>query len=215
MGSSPLATASRVCEILGDLPREWMASPFDDEYPVHEPLQKGIEYTTLGDFTERNGFKLDTEVGLICEPQRPVDISKTASGREWLCLHVPTFWDTPTRDEFRARNLKPIIKDDAALFTDLLCKTFDYDHQKRIMASQVLTHPWLKATSQEPSAAGSAASSAHSSPVELKPHSGTASIHLPPPPHHLNSTHGSSSTATTPHNERGPEEQEPEKKFQG
>ncbi|KAK3936996.1 kinase-like domain-containing protein [Diplogelasinospora grovesii] len=170
MGSSPLATASRMCEILGNLPREWMAFPFDNDYPVHEPLQRGIEYTTLGDFTERNGFTLDTEVGLIREPQRPVSTSKTASGREWLCLPIPTFWDTATRDEFRARNLKPIGKDDAALFTDLLCKIFDYNHQKRITARQVLAHPWLKETSQKPSNAGSAASSVQNLPVRPKPH---------------------------------------------
>ncbi|KAL2126997.1 hypothetical protein VTI74DRAFT_11495 [Chaetomium olivicolor] len=118
--SSPLATASRMCEILGNLPREWMEFPFDDGYPVHEALQRGIEYTTLADFTERNGFTLDTEVGLIREPQRP--------------------------ESTRLGTLKPIGKDDAALFTDLLCKIFDYNHQKRITARQVLAHPWLKET---------------------------------------------------------------------
>ena len=46
MGSSPLATASRMCEILGNLPREWMAFPFEDGYPVHEPLQP-VSYTHL------------------------------------------------------------------------------------------------------------------------------------------------------------------------
>ncbi|KAL2021293.1 hypothetical protein VTK56DRAFT_7372 [Thermocarpiscus australiensis] len=149
MGSSPLATASRMCQILGNLPREWMAFPFDDDgYHVHEPLQPGIEYTTLGDFTERNGFTLDTEVSLICESQRPGEHQQDSHWERVALLPISTFWDTATRDEFRAQNLKPIGKDDAALFTDLLCKIFDYDHQKRITARQVLAHPWLKETSQ-------------------------------------------------------------------
>jgi hypothetical protein len=110
IGSSPLATASRMCEILGSLPPEWMEFPFEDDYPVHEAPQRGIEYTTLGDFTERNDFTLDTEVGLIRERQEPPTVStnKTASGREWLCLPIPTFRDTTTRDEFGALHLKPI-----------------------------------------------------------------------------------------------------------
>lgn len=212
MGSSPLATASRMCEILGNLPREWMAFPFDDDYPVHEPLQRGIEYTTLGDFTERNSFTLNTEVGLIREPQGPVSTSETASGREWLCLTIPTFWDTATRDEFRVRNLKPIGKDDAALFTDLLCKIFDYNHQKRLTARQVLAHPWLKETSQKPSNSGSAASSVQNLPVRPKPHSHSASLHPPPSPaHRPNTTHRSSSTTATPTREVRKERQ-PEKK---
>jgi serine/threonine protein kinase len=84
IGSSPKATASRICQMLGNLPREWMAFPFDDGYPVHDSgaLQRDIEYTTLGDFTERNGFTLDSEVRLIREPQRPVNVNKIATVRE-------------------------------------------------------------------------------------------------------------------------------------
>jgi serine/threonine protein kinase len=134
-----------------------MKFPFKEGHPVHVPLQQGIEYRTLGDFTERNGFTVDTEVGLIREPQRPASVSETASARDCLCLHVPTFGDTAARDEFGARNLKPIGKDDVALFTDLLCRMFDYNPQTRITARQVLEHPWLKETSQESPNDGSAA----------------------------------------------------------
>lgn len=115
MGSSPLATASRMCEILGNFPQEWMGFPFEDGYPVYEPLQQGVENTTLGDFTERNGYILDTEVGLICKPQRSLSTRETLDGREWLCLPVPTIWDTAARAALRARNIKPIGKEDAAL----------------------------------------------------------------------------------------------------
>jgi len=163
MGGAPMVTALSMCEILGSLPREWMEFPFEDCYPIHEPLRPDIEYTTLGDYPERNRLTLDTEVGVIREPQRPSSISETPNGREWLCLYVPTLWDAAARDEFRARNLKPIGKDDAALFTDLLRKIFVYNHQKRITARQVLEHPWLKETSSN---AGSAASSAQNLPVE-------------------------------------------------
>ncbi|KAK3304743.1 kinase-like domain-containing protein [Chaetomium strumarium] len=170
-GSSPLSTESRMCEVLGSLPQEWMALPFEHGYPVHEPLQPGIEYRTVGDWTERHGFTLDTEVGRIREPRRPASVSKTASGREWLCLHVPAFWDPAKREEFYARYLKPLGKEDAALFTDLLSKVFNYNPQTRITTRQILTHPLLKGTSQaEPSNAGSAASSAQSLPVRPKPH---------------------------------------------
>ncbi|KAK4246705.1 kinase-like domain-containing protein [Corynascus novoguineensis] len=51
MGSSPLATVSRMCEILGNPHQERMEYSFDDYYPVHEPLQADIEYMTLGSFT--------------------------------------------------------------------------------------------------------------------------------------------------------------------
>lgn len=111
----------------------------------------------LGDFTELNEYTLDAVVSAIREPQGPVSATKTASGRDWLCLHVPTLWDTTERDEFRARNLKPIDKDDTALFADLLRKMFDYDHQKRITARPLLAHSWLEATSQKPSHAEPAA----------------------------------------------------------
>lgn len=181
IGSSPVATASGMCQVLGNLPQEWMAFPFDGGYPVHGPPQRGINYRTLGSFTKLNGFTLDTEVGVIRDPQGPVSTSEIVSGREWLCVHTPTIWDKATEDEFNARNLRPIGEDDAALFTDLLCKMFDYNPEKRIIAKQVLTHPWfLEETSQETSEnAGSAASSVQNQPVRPKPHSDSASI--PPP----------------------------------
>lgn len=148
-GNSPLIAVSRMCEVLGMPPKQWTTVPFCKGYPVHQSLDQkkpDHEYRSLDDFLEDEEFTLDKEVEIIRIAQRPETSDPTADtdARTMFCLPVPCFFDTKLRDAFRAQYLSHIKKDDAALFTDLLKKIFDYDYTKRLTAREVAEHPWFQ-----------------------------------------------------------------------
>jgi serine/threonine protein kinase len=145
LGSNPAATVSSMCDTLGALPLKWRTFPFHDGYPVHEPIQPDDDYETFEHMEGPCTFPLEEDVAEILEPQRPEDDAESKSeGIRKLCLPVPSFNWNYLREDFEKEFLKPIQREDAVLFADLLRKIFDYDHHTRFTASQVLEHPWLR-----------------------------------------------------------------------
>ncbi|KAL2260099.1 hypothetical protein VTK26DRAFT_6020 [Humicola hyalothermophila] len=71
MGNSPLLYS------INDVLRQ-------GRFLVHEPLQQGTEYTTLGDILRLDRPPLVTEVDAICESRGPVSTSELSpsGGRE-------------------------------------------------------------------------------------------------------------------------------------
>ena len=146
--NDPEATARKMYAILGPLPKEFLAVPFLDGWPVHESLEPGVQYKTINPADITSPFDLDYYVGKIRNPCRPTSTGQPRTGLENFCLEVPDFdvRDYEGQAKFESENTTPIGKEDAKLFTDLLRKMFDYDYTKRITARQVLDHPWLQET---------------------------------------------------------------------
>jgi serine/threonine protein kinase len=143
------ATAKTTCYTLGPLPKEWMAVPFLDGWPVHEPLepddiQGKPETIKLVDHSN-DKCSLEEVVDAIREPRPPANntCQKPRTGLEYFCLQVPKIdvKDHAGKERFEAEKKRPIPKEDAKLFVDLLRRMFNYDHTKRITARQVLEHP--------------------------------------------------------------------------
>jgi serine/threonine protein kinase len=149
-GSSAKSTATRKRDVLGPLPQEWLTVPFYKGHPVHEPLEPGVEYQTIQPerIVHPDVWSLEQYVDRILEPHRPANSSgkEPRTGIEYFCLRVPRFdhEDIAGKAMFNAENTTPIRKEDAKLFVDLLRKIFEYDHTKRITASQILEHPWMR-----------------------------------------------------------------------
>jgi serine/threonine protein kinase len=192
----PHATALRMVQLLGDLPREWQAFPFLDGYPVHEPLQPNTEYEPFDPerFTWDGVLNLEQLVGEIVEPRRPTNSPSPKTGIERFCLPIPSFgiMDRKGRNRFMASNTTPIRKEDAALFTDLLRQIFTYDHRKRITAKQILEHPWLRQPGQR-SRHAPPGTGVHKLPLRTN-HSKTSTRMSPAPP----PGHSPATTRTTP-----------------
>jgi serine/threonine protein kinase len=151
--SHPQATAEAIGYTLGPFPEEWMAFPFLDGWPVHEPLKPDLAHETVNLVDEKDWrWSLEAQVGDFYEPCRPASSNSPSTGLENFCLHVPTIdhFDRAKREKFNAENKKPIGKEDAKLLADLLRKMFNYDHTKRITAIQVLEHPWMREPGKSP-----------------------------------------------------------------
>jgi serine/threonine protein kinase len=126
-----------------------MAVPFLDGWPVHEPLepddiQGKPETIKLVDHSN-DKCSLEEVVDAIREPRPPANntCQKPRTGLEYFCLQVPKIdvKDHAGKERFEAEKKRPIPKEDAKLFVDLLRRMFNYDHTKRITARQVLEHP--------------------------------------------------------------------------
>jgi serine/threonine protein kinase len=150
MTCTPRSTVLRMYQVLGSLPQQWKSFPFHLGYPVHEPLQPGVEYKTFEWLDDHSGGDLQELVEDILEPLRPQTTQGRDDGIGKFCLPVPSFSRSYTRARFEAEQLTPIKKEDALLFTDLLRQIFTYDHQKRITARQILEHHWLREPGQRP-----------------------------------------------------------------
>jgi serine/threonine protein kinase len=144
-------TAKTICYTLGPLPKECMAVLFLDGWPVHEPLEPDIqdkpEAIKLVDHSN-DRCSLEDVVDKMREPLRPARSKNLRTRLENFCLRVPRpdCQDYAQKERFEAEHKTPIRNEDAKLFTDLLRKIFNYDHTKRITASQVLEHPWIRET---------------------------------------------------------------------
>lgn len=149
--SDPEGTAERHHFTLGELPEEWMSVQFLNGWPVHEELDVDLpdkpETIRLGD--ESKKYSLEQWANAIKEPRRPAGTMNLKTGLDFFCLH-DVLLDDGTTQSFETENRRPIEKEDAKLFADLLRKIFNYDHTKRITASQVLEHPWMQEIGQVP-----------------------------------------------------------------
>ena len=157
-GGSPLSTAMNMSYLLGGMPQEWGSFPFENGYPVHEPLKPGITYSTVDGHINYASESLDELISQIFDPRPPEAIApgddggmEAEDGLDRFTLYVPIRPpDGYTRATFREANMAPIGKKDAELFTDLLRRIFTYDYRKRLTARQVLEHPWLSAACAKP-----------------------------------------------------------------
>jgi serine/threonine protein kinase len=131
-----------------------MSVKFLDGWPIHEELELDAteEPKPIRLLDDTNKFSREQWVDSIKEPRCLAGATNPRTGLDFFCLHVPPLdmRDKAGKKKFQAENTPPIKKEDAQLFTDLLRKIFHYDHTKRITASQVLEHPWMQETGQEP-----------------------------------------------------------------
>ncbi|KAK3309878.1 kinase-like domain-containing protein [Chaetomium strumarium] len=146
MARDPESTVLRIYEVFGSLPQEWLAFLFLGGYPVHEPLELGVEYDSLKNVSGLTVPTLEQLVEEIRVPRSPRGTTSGKAGIEKFCLLLPT-WELADRgreeERFLARHTVPIQKGDAEPFLDLLRKIFEFDPAKRITARQILEHPWL------------------------------------------------------------------------
>jgi serine/threonine protein kinase len=169
--SDARSTAMRMYSVLGDLPQEWLTVPFYNGYPAEGPLDAGVQPQTITLINHPDVWSLEQFVDHILEPRRPANSSKKPrTGLEHFCLPVPflDYEDVAGKAKFDAENTTPIRKEDAKLFVDLLRKIFDYDHTKRITASQILEHPWMREAGQKPHVASALTMGVHSASLPFR-----------------------------------------------
>jgi serine/threonine protein kinase len=146
---NPQSTVSRMCQVLGSLPPRWLDFPFRKGYPIHHLLGPYPPHSSFRDMQTDGGpdvRRLEQWVNGISEPREP-----GADSPQDFYLNLPEYWaggsgegEDEDYDAFLVRTTRPIAREDAVLFADLLRRIFTYDHEQRITAKEILQHPWLR-----------------------------------------------------------------------